>query len=239
MTIMDENHFEVEREQLSIDYLESLLKDQDLETLYDGISYQPNNATLDDFLTFTQQLMDIEQEDKAHKVILIDDFSKNNIFEDPRNPTQSVLGVITCNVKMSKPGSWHQTNHPESSGGTREIRPSLRGIEKSNIGDKSVWNYYFGQKFDNVISFKVHARSNKEANEITSWFQNLLAIHKKFFAQKGIIRYYFLERESDSVVKESDSAIYARTLCYYLTTEEVYTVTEHVLQKIKLKLKTT
>ena len=64
-------------------------------------------------------------------------------------------------------------------------------------------------------------------------------MHKKFFAQKGIIRYYFLEREADSVVKESDGAIYTRALCYYLATEEVYTVTEYVLEKIKLKLKTT
>lgn len=239
MTILNESNFEVEIDSLSIDYLESLLKQDDLNSIYKGISYQPSSSSLDDFLTLTQQLMDIEQEDKANKVILIDDFSKNNIFEDPRNPGQTALGVVTCSVKSSKPGSWHQTNRPESSGGTREIRPSLRGLEKVTVEDKSTWNYYFGQRFDNVICFRIHARSNKEANEVTSWFQNLMAIHKKFFAQKGIIRYYFLERESDGVVKEADSAIHTRTLCYYLATEEVYTVTEYVLEKIKLKLKTT
>lgn len=241
MKTMNEAHFEVEKnyENLSLDYLGSLLSSEDLETIYQGISYEPSHSSLDDFLTFIKELMELEQQDKKHKVILIDDFSKNNIFEDPHNQGVHALGVITCSVKVSKPGSWHQTNSPTSSSGTREIRPSLRGIEKSSVEDKAIWTYYFGQKFDNDICFKIHARSNKEVNEITSWFQNLLAIHKKFFAQKGVIRYYFRERESDIVVKENDSVIHVRPLCYYLATEDVYTTTEYVLQKIKLKLKTT
>jgi hypothetical protein len=239
MSSINENTFEVTHDKIGLDYLQTLLKHDDLETIYHGVPYIRSSSTLDDFFDFTQQLMEIEQEDKKNKIILIDDFSKNNIFEDPKKPGAQALGVITCSVKSSKPGSFHQTNHPESSSGVREIKPSFRGMEKISTEDKSTYNYYFGQKFDNVICFKIHARSNKEANEITSWFQNLLAIHKKFFAQKGIIRYYFLEREADSVVKESDEAIYTRALCYYLATEEVYTVAEYVLEKINLKLKTT
>jgi hypothetical protein len=239
MTIVNSENFEVEHERLSLSYLESLIKAEDLEDIYNGISYIPAHSTLDDFLDSLKELMEIEQQDKKNKVILIDDFSKNNIFEDPRNPSTPVLGVVTCSVKTSKPGSWNQTNAPTSNSGVREIRPSFRGVEKSLVNDKAVWHYYFGQKFDNDICFKIHARSNKEANEITSWFQNLLAVHKKFFAQKGVIRYYFRERESDDVVKESDGVIHIRPLCYYLTTEEVYTTSEYVLEKIKLKLKTT
>lgn len=236
---LNETNFEIEHEQLSIDYLESLLKADELESIYEGISYVPVHSTLDSFLTSVQELMDIHQEGKQNKVILVDDFSKNNIFEDPRDPGTQVLGVVTCSVKTSKPGSWNQTNSPTSNSGPREIRPSLRGIGKSSVEDKSTWTYYFGQKFDNDICFKVHARSNKEANEITTWFQNLLAIHKKFFAQKGVIRYYFKERESDAAVKENDGIVHIRPLCYYLTTEELYTTTEYVIDKIKLKLKTT
>lgn len=241
MTIMNKENFEVEKDysNLSLDYLETLLKDEDLQTIYNGISYIPEHSTLDAFLTHVKELMEIEQEDKAHKIILVDDFSHNNTFEDPKKPGTSALAVITCSVKSSKPGAFHQTNSPATSSGVREIRPSLRGFEKSGVDDKSVYKYYFGQKFDNLICFNVHARSNKEANEVMCWFQNLLTVHKKFFAQKGIIRYYFIERETDSVVKESDGVIYVRPLCYYLATEELYIATEHVLQKIKLKLKTT
>lgn len=236
---INETNFEIEYEKETLEYFENLLRDEDLEALYQGVSYQPNNVSLDDFLNILKDLMEIVQEDRADKVILIDDFSKNNIFEDPKNPKTPVLGVVTCSVKSVKPGSFHQTNQPATSTGVREIRPSLRGIQKASVEDKAVSYYYFGQRFDNTICFKVHARSNKEANEIVTWFQNLLAIHKKFFAQKGIIRYYFLERESDSVVKESDNVIHVRPVSYYLTTEEVSMVSEHVLQKIKLKLKTT
>jgi hypothetical protein len=239
MTTLNEDNFEVEYERLSLDYFATLLKDEDLDRIYRGASYQPQNISLDGFLDVLREAMETDQEDKINKVILVDDYSKDEIFEDPRNPKNKVLGVVTCSVKKSIPGSWHQTNHPESSSGTREIRPSLRGIEKVGVDDKAIYNYYFGQRFDNVICFKIHARSNKEANEILKWFQNLLIMHKKFFAQKGIIRYYFLEREPDSVVKESDDVIHVRPVCYYLTTEEVYTVSEHVIQKFKLKLKTT
>lgn len=226
--------------EMSLDYLSPLIKDESvIASHYDGVSYSPVSSSLDDFLTYVRELMEVEQEGNAYKVILIDDFAKENIFQDPRDPRTKVLGVITCSVESSKPGSFSQTNKPMNHGGTREIRPSLRGIEKSDLEDKSTYKYYFGQLFDNQICFKIHARSNKEANQITSWFQNLLQVHKNFFAQKGIIRYYFLERESDSVVKESDGVIHVRPLCYYLTTEETYTTTEHVLQKLKLKLKTT
>jgi hypothetical protein len=239
MTSINTNNFEVVHQNSSVEYFENFLKAEDLEAIYQGVSYSESSATLNDFLTFVQQLMEIEQSDKKNKVILIDDFSKNNVFEDPKKPGEQALGVVTCSVKGSKPGAFHQTNHPESSSGVREIRPSFRGMAKISVENKSGYNYYFGQKFDNVICFRIHARSNKEANETTSWFQNLLAMHKKFFAQKGIIRYYFLEREQDSVVKESDEVIYTRTLCYYLATEEVYTVNEYVMEKIILKLKTT
>lgn len=224
---------------LSLDYLENLIQTEDIESLYTGISYNPAHLSLDQFLSVLRELMETVQEDKAHKIILVDDFTKENIFQDPRNPKNEVLAVVTCGVRSQKPGSFNQTNHPMTSSGTREIRPSLRAIEKQDVTDKAACNYYFGQLFDNNICFSIHARSNKEANEVAIWFQNLLAVHKKFFALKGIIRYYFLEREADNVVKEGDNVIYVRPLCYYLATEETFVTTEYVLQKIKLKLKTT
>ena len=224
---------------LSLDYLENLITTEDIASLYTGISYNPANLSLDQFLSVLRELMETDQEDKVHKVILIDDYTKENIFQDPRNPKNEILGVVTCSVRSQKPGAFHQTNHPSRSGGTREIRPSLRAIVKNDVNDKSTWSYCFGQRFDNEICFTIHARSNKEANDIVIWFQKLLAVHKKFFALKGIIRYDFIEREADNVVKEGDSVIYIRPLCYYLTTEETFVTTEYVLQKIKLKLKTT
>lgn len=227
---------EIEHNDLSLDYLN--LTDE-IVSEYFGTSYNPVHAALDNFLDFLRELMEIEQEDRAHKVILLDDFSKENVFTDPRNPKTQVLAVVTCRVRKQRPGSFHQTNQPISSGGVREIRPSLRAIEKLDAEDKSLYKYYYSQLFDNEICFQIHARSNKEANEVVAWFQNLLMMHKKFFALKGIIRYYFLEREADSVVKEGDNAIYVRPLTYYLTTEETYVTTEYTLQKIKLKLKTT
>jgi hypothetical protein len=238
MIINNDPNFEVqiERNALSIDYLN--LTDE-LVSQYYGTSYNPVHASLDNFLDLIREVMEIEQEDRVDKVILVDDFAKENIFTDPHNPKTNVLAVITCQVRGQKPGAAHQTNKPFESNGVREIRPSLRAIEKQDESDKALYKYYYGQLFDNHILFQIHARSNKEANEVVAWFQNLLIIHKKFFALKGIIRYYFLERESDSSVKEGDNAIYVRPLCYYLTTEENYTTTEYVLQKIKLKLKTT
>jgi hypothetical protein len=223
----------------SLEYLDTLIKEDYIESKYSGVEYNPVHCSLDNFLTLTRQLMDIHQEGKTHKVILIDDFSKNNIFEDPKNPKTEVLAVVTCSVRGQKPGSFSQTNSPMTNAGTREIRPSLRSIQKADEEDRSTWIYYFGQLYDNQICFTIHARSNKEANQVATWFQNLLSVHKKFFALKGIIRYYFIERESDSVVKEGDSVIHVRPLMYYLTTEEVSITTEQVLQKIKLNLKTT
>jgi hypothetical protein len=232
-------HFEVEIERDEMTSLDYLNITDDLAIQYTGTSYNPVHSTLNQFLDYLRELMEILQEDKAHKVILLDDFSKENIFTDPRNPKTQVLAVVTCSVRGQKPGVFHQTNQPMTSGGVREIRPSLRAIEQLDAEDKALVNYYYSQLFDNEVCFHIHARSNKEANDVVAWFQNVLMMHKKFFALKGIIRYYFLEREADSVVKEGDNAIYVRPLTYYLTTEETYVTTEYTLQKIKLKLKTT
>lgn len=232
------NETDPETEALTKAYIESITGQGVLDSSYEGISYIPESCSLDGFIDLVQKLMEIDQESKEYKVILVDDFARNNIFEDPKNPATKVLGVIGYQLVAKQPGAFHQTNELFSAG-VKEVRPSFRGISRNKIDDLSTVTYHLGQLFDNEIAFCVYARSNKEANEIVNWFENLMQVHKKFFALKGVIKYYFRKRESDSVVKEGDNVVHKRPVIYWLRTEETYQLTEQAVNQIILKIKTT
>ena len=229
----------VEESQAEVqNYIKSITGQEILEQSYSGIEYIPVNCSLDKFIDSVQELIDVDQENKEHKIILIDDFAKTNIFENPKDPKTKVLGVIGYQLLRKQPGAFHQTNEMFSEG-VKEVRPSFRGMIKDQVNYPYSITYCLGQLFDNEICFNIYARSNKEANEIVNWFENLMQVHKKFFALKGVIKYYFRKRDSDSVVKEGDNVVHKRPVIYWLRTEETYQLTEQAVNKIILKIKTT
>lgn len=203
-----------------------------------GSSYVPVNSSLEDFINLVKQLVDLNQKDKKNKVILVDDFSPNNIFEDPTKPGSDVVATIGYRLRRRAPGTTKGGNKPFNEE-RREVTPHLRAVTVDEENNPGSVTFNMGQWFDNELRFEIYARTNKEANEIAMWFENIMDLNRQFFAYKGIMKYYFLERESDTVVKEGDGIVHCRPLCYWVRTEKCYEITEQAINNIVILLTTT
>lgn len=196
------------------------------------------HSTIEQFIDQVKRIMEIEQEDFKNKVILVDDFSKNNIFENPEKPGEDVRAVISYKLCRRAPGTTKGGNQPFDKTRTERV-PQYRGADYDDVENPREVIMYMGQWFDNELCFNVHARSNKEANDIALWFENIMEGNRQFFAYNGILKYYFVERESDSVVKEGDGVVHVRPMVYWVRTEKCYEITEQAINKIVILLTTT
>lgn len=215
-------------------YLERLLSDRHGNGIgeeYKGPEFIPCSTDLDLFIDLLKKFIEKDQENKKRKIILMDDFSKNNIFENPHSPGQDVLGVITYSLTKRAHGTTKGGNQPFDSARTERV-PQYRGRLKNPEGKPNSYKFFFGQWYDNLISFNIHARSNKEANDIAAWFEKIMEESRVFFAFKGILKYHFIERQSDTVFKEGDGVIHVRPMVYWVRTEKVYEITENAIEKI-------
>lgn len=226
-----------EQKKLKWEYIESL-SGNPYKLRQSGTSYVPVHSTLKDFIDKVKQLVDLNQKDKKNKVILVDDFSPNNIFEDPKEPGSDVVATIAYRLRKRAPGTTAATNQPFD-GRRREVTPHLRAVTVDEVNNPGGVTFNMGQWYDNEVRFEIYARTNKEANEISMWFENIMDQNRQFFAYNGIMKYYFLERESDTVVKEGDGVVHCRPMCYWVRTEKCYEITEQAINNIVILLTTT
>lgn len=226
-----------EQLRLKYDYVETIT----------GVPYVLKNAgprtidahsTIEQFIDKVKTVIEFEQKDFKNKVILIDEFSKGNIFENPEKPGEDVRAVITYTLCRRAPGTTKGGNMPFDKSRTERV-PQYRGARYDDVENPREIIMYMGQWFDNEICFDIHARSNKEANEIALWFENIMEGNRQFFAYNGILKYYFVERETDSVVKEGDDVVHVRPMKYWVRTEKCYEITEQAINKIVILLTTT
>lgn len=224
-----------EQIEVKIKYLESLTEGQFFNT---NMPYYVNKrTTLNDFIGLVKQAIDKDQENKKNKIIFIDDHSKTNIFENPHKPGEDVRAVVGYSLIKRAPGTTAGTNQPFDTS-RREIKPQYRGFEKNEADKPGEITFYTGQWFDNLICFHVYARSNKEANDVADWFEEVMELNRQFFAWNGFLKYHFHERESDAVVKEGDNAIHLRPMVYWVRTEKCYEITEQAINNMVILLTT-
>jgi len=227
----------VEQKKIKQEYLQTLL-DAPYRKCKIGMNFIPVNSSLKDFIDSVKEMVDLNQKDKKNKVILVDDFSPNNIFEDPKEPGTDVYGTIAYRLRKRAPGTTAGGNKPFNEN-RREVTPHLRAVTIDNVEKPGEPTFNMGQWYDNEVRFEIYARTNREANEIAMWFENIMDQNRQFFAYKGIMKYYFLERESDTVVKEGDGIVHCRPMCYWVRTEKCYEITEQAINNIVILLTTT
>lgn len=222
--------------QLKRERIQELLK-HPYRTCQPSTTFVPVNSSLDEFICGVKRLMDMNQVDKKNKVIFVDDFTKGNIFEDPEDPGADVVATVAYRLRRRAPGTTAGGNTPFDKS-RREMTPHIRAITVDDIENPRETTFHMGQWFDNELRFEIYARTNKEANEIAMWFETLMDQNKHFFASHGIMKYYFQERESDTVVKEGDGVVHCRPLCYWVRTEKCFEITEQAINNIVILLTT-
>ena len=92
--------------------------------------------------------------------------------------------------------------------------------------------YVYGQWFDNLIRFNIVARNNKTANARALWFEELIDSWMWFFEASGVKSIRYEGRDADLVVTPENTKFAVRPLLYYVQTEKVTVVKEHVLRSL-------
>lgn len=225
-------------EQISIKeevYLEMLEKTPSLKKYEAGARSIPINNDIECFVDSVKELIDQNQFSTDVKVSLIDEYSYKNIFENPDKPGEDLAGVVVYSMEERTPGTTKGGNTPTSRQ-RREIVPQIRGWsvdEKDNPGQvvihKAKW-------FDNMICFKMAARTNHMANKMALWFEDLMELNREFFASRGFVRYYFDRRGGDEYIKDGEAGIHMRPLIFYVRTERVYNVSEQIINRLVIGL---
>lgn len=202
-----------------------------------SITKVPSHSSLDEFITSVKELIDSDQINADQKVTLIDDHSKDNIFQDINNPTRELSGVVLYSLDRRSPGTMAGGNSWFSKE-RREVKPRIREIITNDINNPGQAKIVYSQWFDNRVRFKVCARTNKRANELCDWFENLLETNRYYFNIKGITKFFMDERMSDNQEQIGNEQVECRPFFFFVRTEKTYELTEQALNKIVISLTT-
>jgi hypothetical protein len=201
----------------------------------EAISKLPYHNDVEGFIDGVKELIDMNQETVGRRVILKDNYTTNNVLEDPDNPKENLSGVVLYSMKRRAPGTMEGGN-TWFDRGRREVKPRLREIVTDDPCAPGQAKLIFSQWFDNEVKFDIVARTNKRANELALWFENLMETNRPYFAFKGITKYFMNVREEDEFKQYGNDSLECRPYCYFVRTERTYEVTEQALNKLIIRL---
>jgi len=200
-----------------------------------SMSTIPVYGNIEDFIDGVKELVDINQETADQRVILRDDYTTDNIMEDPSNPTKELSGVILYSMVKRAPGTMEGGNTWFDSG-RREVKPRIRDIITNDPKNPGQAKIVYSQWFDNEIKFQITARTNKRANELALWFEDLMETNRPYFAFKGITKYFMDERKTDNFKQYGNDSFEIRPYHYFVRTEKTREVTEQALNNLIIRL---
>lgn len=196
-----------------------------------SISSMPVHADLEQFVDAVAKLIDFNQKNAAKKIILKDDDTGANVMEHPKYPNEDLSGIVLYSLVRRAPGTTEGGNEPFSRQ-RRETRPRIRDIVTSDPSNPGRATVIKSQWFDNLLRFKIVARSSTQANQLALWFEKLMENNRYYFAALGITRFFFDEREEDKFSQIGNEPYYMRPLLYYVRTEETFEIDEQALNNI-------
>lgn len=202
-----------------------------------AISKLPVHNNIEQFIDGVKELIDIDQQTSGQRVILRDDYTTDNIMEDPDNPLQELSGIVLYSMKRRAPGTMEGGN-TWFDRGRREVKPRIREIISNDPCNPGQVKIVYSQWFDNEVKFDITARTNKRANELAFWFENLMETNRPFFAFRGVTKYFMNIREADEFKQYGNDSFECRPYCYFIRTERTYEVTEQALNRLIIRLNT-
>tara|TARA_R110002126_G_scaffold155054_1_gene302087 strand:- start:1054 stop:1743 length:690 start_codon:yes stop_codon:yes gene_type:complete len=154
--------------------------------------------------------------------------------EDTPEADDNITGeVISYSLRQRKPGHFEQGGQGSAMGNrkTRARKKIFREAfdDPDHAGLKI---YTFGKEFDNIVEFKLHARTNKTANARAMWFENFMEEYTWYFRASGVKLVTYEGRDKDIHISPENRKLVCRPLLFYVRTEQVTTVKEYNLRSL-------
>lgn len=197
----------------------------------EAISTIPVYSDIEQFIDGIAKLVELDQAKAEKKVCFKDENVGSKIMEHPKRPGEDVSGMILYSMVRRAPGTMEGGNTPFDHA-RREAVPRVRDIITNDPDNPGQAKVLKSQWFDNLLKFRIVARSSTRANELAIWFENLMECNRYYFAAMGITRYLFWEREADTFEQIGNEGYYYRNMVYYARTERTFAITEQAINNI-------
>jgi len=184
-------------------------------------------ADIDDFFRLVGQALKRQQE--------IDGAKKDIFFteEFPEKDDNIKGEVITYSILQRLPGTFERqtVGGAMSESNVRQRRKLFREsiIDPDHPGSCI---YTYGQWFDNRVQFNIIAQTNKTANARALWFEDFMDSWTWFFEASGVGRIRYEGRGEDIIITPDNRKIAIRPMIYYVHTEKITVVREHMLRSL-------
>ena len=153
--------------------------------------------------------------------------------EMPENDDNISGEVISYCIKKRMPGAAQQVKQGAAFM-DRTIRSRKKRFRESfdDPEHPGLKVYTYGQEFDNMVEFKIWAKTNKTANARAMWFEDFMEQWRWYFEASGIKRVNYEERGEDMHLSPENVKLVCRPLCYYVRTEKITVVKEYMLRSL-------
>lgn len=151
------------------------------------------------------------------------------------------LEAVTFALEKRVPGQF--SDGAPFSGDVKNYKPRVRETfaDPDNPGYRKV---VMGFWMDNLVNFTCWARTNKEANNRSMWFERLMDDYTWFYELNGVSRVWFWDRGPDvektadttSTQQSTTNKYYGRPMLYFVRTERISTVSEKELEQLIINL---
>ena len=189
-----------------------------------------NAVEIPDYFKLVGKVLELQQQNDGVKNLLA-------YMEDFPEEDDNLKGeVITYSILERKPGTFEQTGI-SSALSERNIRQRRKLFREVRMDPDYPGNklYSYGQWFDNVVAFRVWARTNKVANKRALWLEQTLENWEWYLTASGVSKALYLGRDEDQVFTPNNFKISCRTLRYFVRTERITTVREQILRSLTVK----
>lgn len=216
---------------LTKDHLVRQIKSDQQKDRRQSISTMPVYNDLEQFIDAVAHVIEFSQEKVDKKVVFKDEGTGGKLMEHPKYPNKDLGGVIVYSLVRRAPGTMEGGNEPFSRQ-RREIKPRIRDVITNDPQNPGRALILQSQWFDNLIRFKIVARSATQANKLAMWFEEFMECHRYYFAGLGITKFFFDEREEDKYEQIGNEPYYTRSLVYYVRTERTFELNEQAINNI-------
>jgi hypothetical protein len=217
--------------------LEILGKGAHIEELHKD-QFKPSKTTLTNFFSIVKDLVDLDNKNSDQRILVTETMPDTNFFQDPDDPLKEISGYILTTLLRREPATLVGGNDPFN-GSRRDLKPKLiRKIIGNDPERPGEVTYVISKMFDNLVGLNICSRTNKRADFLADWFEDLMEKNRWYFELNGFSKYFFLGRLADLRKDDSLGKMSFRPFKYYVRTETYYYITEQELNRILVKVTT-
>jgi hypothetical protein len=196
-------------------------------------------ASIEDAMILIWQILRINKSSIIFTPAYPDLIISNPLTQDVEDAPQIPDELISWSVIRMDPAS----TTGNAFGGRKELRPRLReeGIPNRKevalgyaIPETEIVTY--GQSFEILIQFDCFAKTNFDAERLVTEFIKTMTIHAPTLIKFGVQKWYFWRRLRDTFLLKFRNGIIARSVQYYMKSEEISFVEVSKLKSIRLQL---